>query len=199
MQGGILALAAWAAWSGPLQAPLFNPEARAAQPPGGADPGDWRFGDLRAQTVPKLYHLHAANAWLDATVAAGDDAARQVASDAAAAHARTMLSFSPANGYGWVALAWAAERRGGRAEAKALLALSRAWSPHSRDMALARVMLEMRWWEDLGLARREALLDELMLARWVPERRTAMERSPRLGAIWSLARARARAREAATQ
>lgn len=205
MQLCFLLLAVWAAWSGALQAPMFQAEARAAQPPEAVDPDDWRFGDLRSLMVPKLYNLHAANAWLDAGTAASDDGdaeGLQKASDTAARHAKAALSYSPAHGFAWTALAWSALQRGGDEEAKALLAISRTWTPYSRDLALTRVMLDMRDWPEMDKARREALLNELALARLRGSRPRLMEmveKSPRLSVLWSMTRHRLRAQRRAAR
>lgn len=197
MQLAVLALAVWAAWAGPLQGPLFKSDGLAQVPSTTADGQDWRFGNFKALMVPKLYHLNAANAWLSSVAAEDGALKRAAASKEAERHALAALSYSPSNGYAWTALAWAAITRGDEELAQARIALSRMWAPHSRDMAMPRVMLEMRWWPKMDLARREALLDELALARWVDGRVGAIERSPRLAALWPLAVARIRARERA--
>lgn len=190
MQLVVLALAAWAAWLGPLRSPLFNTDARAQAVPDTGDAENWRFGGPNDALVTKSYQLEAANAWLNLgrQIEAGPD--QDIVLDRAAAHALGVLAETPTNGFGWVTLSWAAYARGRNAEGAALLALSRTWSPHSRSLALNRVILEMPRWQDMSTEQREAVLDEMALARWEPSRVAATQGSKRLAALWTLTRSR---------
>ena len=153
-QFGLLAMAAWAAWAGPLATPVFSTAARVAAPP---PIDDWRAGALRALYEVKEYRLAMAQSWL----AAANDAApgeRVVISETAAEHARAALAEGPANGYAWLVLAWAEYIAGHEARARDALAASWRWTPYSRNLSLSRALLESRWWPELASSERERLL-----------------------------------------
>ena len=187
-QSGLLATAAWAAWAGPLGAPVFSTAARVAAPPP-AD--DWRAGALRALYEVKEYRLAMAQNWLTAA----NDAApgeRVALAQTAAEHARTALAEGPASGYAWLVLAWAEYIDGHEAGARDALAASWRWTPYSQNLSLSRALLESRWWPDLTSGERERLLDELLRADRGHRAAFAEERArdARLAALWRLALAR---------
>jgi len=204
MQAGILAIAVWAAWAGAMQAPLFKPNARVERQtlasettePDNRGLHEKDHPSLRVQMVPKLYALHLSNIWLEATLATESTTKRLIAAENATVHAKAVLAQSPVNGFGWVALATAAEERGNSDEATALLAISRIWTPFSRDLALPRILLEIERWKEMSLSRQVGLLDELALASRGERRQTLMaliKTSPTLANLWERSLARQKA------
>ncbi len=196
-QFGLLAMAAGAAWVGPLATPVFSTAARVAAPPP-AD--DWRAGALRALYEVKEYRLAMARSWL----AAANDAApgeRVALAETAAEHARAALAEGPANGYAWLVLAWAEYIDGQEARARDALAASWRWTPYSRNLSLSRALLESGWWPELTSSERERLLDELLRANRGHRAAFAEERArdTRLAALWRLVLARERTRRALEQ
>ncbi|MEM1149378.1 MAG: hypothetical protein AAGI03_02320 [Pseudomonadota bacterium] len=196
-----MAIAVWAAWAGPVQAPLFKPGARIelqTLAPETTEPDNQSIHEkddpsLRAQMVPKLYALHVSNSWLETALAAEVPARRQIAAKNASGHAKDVLAQSPVNGFGWVALATAAEERGNSDEATALLTISRIWTPFSRDLALPRILLEIERWDDMSFNQQAKLLDELALAARGERRQTLMaliKTSPALANLWERSLAR---------
>jgi hypothetical protein len=197
MQFGLLATAAWAAWAGPLAAPVFSTAAREAAPP---PVDEWRAGALRALYEIKEYRLAMAQSWLTAANDA-EPGERAALAQTAAEHARTALAEGPANGYAWLMLAWAEYIDGDEAGARDALAASRRWTPYSRNLSLSRALLESRWWPELTSSERERLLDELLRAKVGQHAEFAEERAKdaRLAALWGLALARESARCASEQ
>ncbi len=92
-------------------------------------------------------------------------AVRNSQGDRAAIYARRSLAAAPENAYAWLALAWA-EALAGRDEA-GIAALERSYhlAPRSMPLAVSRVALAQRWWPQLSVERRTALLEEVRIAR----------------------------------
>ncbi len=196
-QFGLLVMAVWAAWAGPLATPIFSATARVAAP---QPADDWRAGTLRALYEVKEYRLAMAQSWLTAANDAEPDE-RAALAEIAAEHARTALAEGPANGYSWLVLAWAEYIDGHEAGARDALAASWRWTPYSQNLSLSRALLESRWWPELTSSERERLLDELLRANRGHGTTFAEERArdARLAALWRLVVARERTRRALEQ
>lgn len=85
--------------------------------------------------------------------------------DRAAIYAHRSLAAAPENAYAWLALAWA-EALANRDES-GIAALERSYqlAPKSMPLAASRVVLAQRWWPQLPMERRQALLAEVKVAR----------------------------------
>lgn len=150
----------------------------------GARPGYTAF------VFPERKEVHLANVWsaLEEASNAGD-ADREVLSGFAVETARAALREGPANGYAWLALAWAEEISGRTGPAREALLTSWLWAPHSRSLAVPRVALGSRHWNELPDDARSRLLAEMRLARqanpaWFNE---FVDDNNRIRTLWRLA------------
>jgi len=139
---------------------------------------------IAASMVLDRKELHLANAWH--AIDRGAEPKRAVF------HARAALAEGPASGYGWLALAWAEHLSGHTDAALDALARSWRWAPHSRNLALRRVVLGAAHWPRLTPEGRARLVAEMRLARQADmglfHRLIAEDRGA--AAIWRIARGR---------
>ena len=139
--------------------------------------------DAYAEWEAKEYHL--AQVW------AGITAARTPAQlDAVLIHAKEALRRGPANGYAWLALAWAHEIAEQHDVATDALLQSWHHAPHLRNLARARVFLALPRWPQLSMHHRQLLLEDVNLLRQADAQAFIALRAghPRLNTLWSLAR-----------
>lgn len=184
----LLGLAVWAALLGPLQAPTFSPSARGISP----ENAGWHSGTVHTPYLRKTYEMSLARGWLELALKNGSPDVRVDAVGRARLHARAAIEMAPANGYAWAALAWAEMLAGRRAKAEYALARARDWTPSSPNLALDRALVAQTWWPEMNDQERTLVLDDVRLAgRAYGHRfRQALADSPRLAALWRLAKAR---------
>ncbi|MCL5777895.1 hypothetical protein M1105_12975 [Limibaculum sp. FT325] len=136
---------------------------------------------------PKREHLDTARRLTAAALATTGEARVKLALGAADAAHRS-LSFGPANAYAWLTLAWAEFAAGNDAAAKAALAASWEWAPHSGNLSFMRLLLALKWWPEADPGERGRIVEEARMARVV--HRAAfideMQRNPRLWTVWRL-------------
>ena len=183
-QLGVLGLGAYALWAGPLQAPFFSADARAAVPVlDGAPPVP-----LRTQFDPKNFHVTQSWVWL-ASLQNADEATQKAGAEALVGHARRALEAGPASGYAWLALAWGEHMAGRDGSATEALQASWRWAPESRNLAWPRVLLGSRYWLELGPDSRGLILKEMYRARAThpDEFRDELALNPRFAAMLRLA------------
>ena len=114
MQTGVLGLAFWAFWAGPVQAPgsgagLFG--ALASSDDASRIPLHARF-DRKTRHVAESWRLFGDLQQEDATGTRAEDAAE---AEALVAHARAAVQAGPASGHAWLALAWTTAKSGSAA------------------------------------------------------------------------------------
>lgn len=103
--------------------------------------------------------------------------------------ARDSLNAAPMNAYAWLALAWGEALSEREEEARSALDRSYELAPRSMALAQSRVALAQRWWQDLDLKARLALLEEIRIARGLDAHafNLAAAEEPRLAILHKLA------------
>jgi len=118
------------------------------------------------------------------------DAVRSGDGDRATTYAHRSLAAAPENAYAWLALAWAEAISGDDGAGMAALEQSYQLAPRSMPLAPSRVALAQRWWPQLSVERRHALLEEVRMARGLDAHafNLAAAEAPRLAILNQMAR-----------